>query len=199
MQTYFDRLTRENLFKHLGKIKAQALFMSGLLDDVLMFSKGKSGLLEFNPEIFDLGDFCEELREQILPLDTGKHVLQFDHQHMGEVYLDRKLLKHILSNLVSNAFKYSPAGSTVTCNLTCENHQVVYRISDQGIGIPEDDQDRLFEPFHRASNVHDVAGTGLGLAIVKNCVDLHGGTITCESEEGQGTTFVVRLPASPPD
>jgi signal transduction histidine kinase len=111
--------------------------------------------------------------------------------------MDEKLLRSILGNLLSNAIKYSPQGSTVQLRLTCQENQAVFQVQDQGIGIPNADKQRLFESFHRASNVGTVSGTGLGLTIVKNCVDLHGGAIDVESEVGRGTTFTVTLPMNP--
>ena len=97
-------------------------------------------------------------------------------------------------NLLSNAIKYSPAGGSVHFDLSCEQGEVVFRIQDEGIGIPAADQARLFDSFHRASNVGTISGTGLGLAIVKKCVDLHSGKVTVKSEVGRGTTFTVMLP-----
>ncbi len=82
---------------------------------------------------------------------------------------------------------------------SCELDQIIFWVQDQGIGIPSDEQARLFEPFHRASNAKKVSGTGLGLVIAKQSVELHGGTITLESEAGQGTTFIVTLPQTPLD
>jgi PAS domain S-box-containing protein len=108
--------------------------------------------------------------------------------------MDEKLLRQILENLLSNAIKYSPAGSTVECTLSYLEKHAVFQIRDRGIGIPTEDQQRLFEPFHRATNVGTIAGTGLGLAIVKKCVDIHQGQIAVESEIGVGTTFTVTLP-----
>ena len=108
--------------------------------------------------------------------------------------MDEKLLRQILENLLSNAIKYSPNGSTVEFTLSRHQNQAVFQIRDQGIGIPTEDQQRLFETFHRASNVGTVAGTGLGLAIVKKCVDIHQGQIAMDSEIGVGTTFTVTLP-----
>jgi signal transduction histidine kinase len=104
------------------------------------------------------------------------------------------LLRHIFSNLLSNAIKYSPSGSAVYFKLAIEDNIATFEVQDSGIGIPPKDLPRLFESFHRASNVRDISGTGLGLAIVKNSVDLHGGKITVQSEEGLGTTFTVLLP-----
>jgi signal transduction histidine kinase len=104
------------------------------------------------------------------------------------------LLRHIFSNLISNAAKYSPAGSPVEFQVRREDKQAIFTVRDRGIGIPEEDQPRMFEAFHRARNVAGVAGSGLGLLITKRCVELHGGTIGFQSRSGEGTTFTVTLP-----
>jgi signal transduction histidine kinase len=109
-------------------------------------------------------------------------------------YMDEKLLGQILENLLSNAIKYSPIGSTIEFTISSLENQAVFTIRDRGIGIPTEDQPRLFETFHRSTNVGTIAGTGLGLAIVKKCVDIHQGQIAVESEIGVGTTFTVTLP-----
>lgn len=100
----------------------------------------------------------------------------------------------VLTNLISNAIKYSPSGSTIHFHLNCQDNQAIFQIKDKGIGIPKKDQIHLFETFFRGSNVGKIPGTGLGLAIVKRCVDLHRGYIQVESEEGIGTTVTVTLP-----
>jgi len=113
--------------------------------------------------------------------------------------LDEKLVRHILSNLLSNATKYSPAGSDVQLRIDCDEQATQLEVSDRGIGIPAEDQPRLYSTFHRGGNVSNVSGTGLGLAIVKKCVDVHGGHIFFESAAGRGTTFSVWLPQAGAD
>jgi signal transduction histidine kinase len=113
-----------------------------------------------------------------------------------ELLLDSKLVRYILINLLTNASKYSPQGSPIQFDLTCLIESVVFRIQDQGIGIPPEDIPNLFDCFYRASNAGTVQGTGLGLAIAKQCVDLHSGEITVDSVVGEGTTFTVTLPLS---
>jgi len=108
--------------------------------------------------------------------------------------MDEKLLRQILSNLLSNAIKYSPPSSTVQMTASCQKGAVIFQIEDSGIGIPLEDQQRLFDPFHRANNVGTIPGTGLGMAIVKKSVDLHGGQITVNSKVGVGTVFTVTMP-----
>jgi signal transduction histidine kinase len=107
---------------------------------------------------------------------------------------DPRLLRQIAANLISNAIKYSPQGSEVRIFLERDNGHVVMTVRDQGIGIPEADQRRLFTPFQRASNVGEVSGTGLGLAIVKQAVELQGGSVELGSKVGAGTTVIVKIP-----
>lgn len=108
--------------------------------------------------------------------------------------LDEKLLRHILTNLLTNAVKYSPNGETIKFDLFCLQEEAIFRIQDKGIGIPYTDQEELFNEFHRCRNVGKIPGNGLGLSIVKQYVDLHGGNISFVSKEGVGTTFIVSIP-----
>ncbi|HEY9647368.1 MAG TPA: sensor histidine kinase, partial [Chroococcidiopsis sp.] len=111
------------------------------------------------------------------------------------LWFDEKLLRQILGNLLSNAVKYSPPQSRIEFYLDYNLERgALFQIQDQGVGIPDEDQSKLFEFFQRASNVGTTTGTGLGLAIAKHCTELHGGTITFSSHVNVGTTFVVQLP-----
>jgi signal transduction histidine kinase len=107
---------------------------------------------------------------------------------------DENLLRHVLTNLLSNAVKYSRAGVPVEFTLAMQDDAVIFRVADQGIGIPAGDRKQLFTAFHRGQNVGQIPGSGLGLVIAKRCAELHGGEISCESTEGAGTVFTVRLP-----
>ena len=95
---------------------------------------------------------------------------------------------------MSNAIKYSSPNTEISIELRCERQQTIIFVRDQGLGIAEEDQKRLFQAFHRGKNVGMVSGTGLGLTIAKQAADLHGGTITLTSTVGVGTTFVVTIP-----
>ena len=154
-----------------------------------------SGKLEFRPAPLDIVAFCQTLMAELIQA-TGTTVhIDFSTEGIdGSLVMDSKLLRHILNNLLSNAIKYSPVDSSVQFTIQNTGSESIFRIQDHGIGIPETDQAHLFETFFRASNAKNIRGTGLGLAIVKQSAELHGGTITFESEEGSGTTFVVTLP-----
>ena len=169
--------------------------MTALLDDVLLLGRAEMGKLQFNPAPLDLERFCFNLIEEIR-LSTGNdRTIAFVIQgECTKVTMDESLLRQILNNLLSNAMKYSPVGSTVYFDLFYQNRAVIFQVRDEGIGVPPEDLEKLFESFHRASNVGNIPGTGLGLAIVKQSVDLHGGAIAVASEVGVGTTFTVTLP-----
>jgi len=182
-----------------------------MLDEVLLVGKAEARKLEFNPAPMNVIQFCRSFVEELQQGSGREHTIIFTLQGLsteGEMEsnsspctaanLDKKLLQYIVSNLLSNAIKYSPVSSTIQLVLTCQDNQIEIQIQDEGIGIPEEDQLRLFEAFHRAVNVEGIPGTGLGLVIVKNAVDVHGGSITINSKVGEGTTFTVRLPLNAP-
>ncbi|WP_088890823.1 hybrid sensor histidine kinase/response regulator [Leptolyngbya ohadii] len=187
-------LTEERRREFLYIIQQSVRSMDQLLNDLLAIGRVEGGSLKFKPAPLDLEKFCRSLVEEI-QFSTGlSHPIRFSSRgHCENVCLDQKLLRHILTNLILNAVKYSPEGSPVYLNLDCIAGQVTLEVRDSGIGIPPDAQKHLFEPFHRASNVGKIPGTGLGLTMVKRCLDLHSGEITVESEVGVGTTFVVKL------
>ncbi len=200
LEHYSDRWSIERRQEHLHRIQTSVKYMAGLLDDVLVVAKAEANRLEFVPAPLDLLKFCQDLVEEIQLADKGRHTLTFDGAaDCAQTNMDEQLLRHILNNLLSNALKYSPQGNAVQFDLTCQRGQAVFRIQDHGIGIPPKDQARLFETFHRASNVRNIAGTGLGMAIVKRSVDLHGGIIEVTSQIDVGTTVTVILPTGAPD
>lgn len=206
LEHYGDRSTEEEKIEYIHHIRAAAKQMSQLLKDVLLIGRVEAGKIDFNPAPIDLIKFCANVVEQIKFSAGGKRKIDFVHNGMAQgpiasddesqnlALMDEKLLQHIITNLLSNALKYSPQGGTVYFNLNCQNGEAIFQIKDEGIGIPSDDLNKLFATFHRATNVGKIPGTGLGLAIVKQSVDIHGGSITVESEVGVGTTFTVTIP-----
>lgn len=195
LEYYSKKWTEEKKISHLHRIQTNVKRLTHLLDDVLLIGKADAGRLDFKPESINLEQFCLNLVEELQLSLSNQHTLTFVSQgQCTDACMDERLLRHIFSNLLSNAIKYSPAGGTVHFELTCQKREAIFRIRDEGIGIPPEDLERLFESFHRATNVGQIAGTGLGLAIVKRSVDLHGGKISVNSEVGVGTTFIVTIP-----
>jgi PAS domain S-box-containing protein len=195
---FMNRGTGEKADKHLVRIQKNVGKMTELLEDVLLFGRAESGRLPFRPEPVDLGSVARELLRDVRQGLGADHVFEVEGvEAAGTIEADEQLIRLTLSNLLSNAVKYSDAGSTVTVAFERGEDVVRCAVTDAGIGIPEADQERLFEPFHRAENVGTIGGTGLGLSIVKEAVDLHGGSIAVESACDEGTTFRVAVPVAP--
>ena len=181
--------------RNLHRIQDSVRNMVQLLDDILTINRAETGKLEFNPKFLVLDKFCDQFVEEMRLSAGSQHTLTFTCEgNPIPVCLDEKLLRSILSNVLSNAIKYSPKGGNVHLGLEFQLHQVILRVCDRGIGIFPEDIKQLFEPFHRGKNVRTIPGTGLGLIVVKKCVDLHQGSIEITSEVGIGTTCVVTLP-----
>jgi signal transduction histidine kinase len=192
-------MNRDQKGKHFFKIRSAVHHMTQLLDEVLLMGKVESDQIHLNPVALNLIELAQQVLEEVQPQASPD--LKFDVSMQCEVetvWLDEKLIRHVLTNLLTNAIKYSPNGGTVLFEVSCGIEHVLIRVQDQGIGIPTQDQDRLFEPFHRADNVGTIPGTGLGLAITKRAVGLHGGTISFESQVGIGTTFTISIPIQTP-
>jgi PAS domain S-box-containing protein len=196
LKHYGDRLPDQEKADTLDTIAASVQRMMRMLDRVLLIGKAEAQMLEFDPRALDLQALCRQLLEEARLQQAGSLCdVQLDYAAGAEPGLyDEKLLRHIFSNLLSNALKYSPQGGRVLFRVTADEEGVLLEVSDQGIGIPEDELGHLFESFHRASNVGSIPGTGLGLAIVRNAVDMHGGSLTVRSQAGAGSCFTVRLP-----
>lgn len=181
--------------KNLYRIQASAKSMTQLLSDILTLARADAGRLEYQPEWVELQTFCLNLVEDLqLVGDAGRSITFTQHGSRTHAHVDEKLLYAILSNLLSNALKFSPPDSVVEFKLMSEPTAVVFQVSDRGIGIPTDEQPYIYEMFVRGSNAKTQMGTGLGLAVVQRCLELHQGEIVLESQMGQGTTFTVKIP-----
>jgi len=195
LENYRHRWTEEKQNTHFNRIRVSVQHMTQLLNDVLFIGKAEAGKLEFNPRSLNLVEFGQSLIEELKIGIGAQHQFQYEVDSPEIVApSDEKLLRQILTNLLSNAVKYSPKNSNILLKVFLEGDRVVFQVKDNGIGIPPDEKARLFESFHRATNVGNIQGTGLGLAIVKKCVDLHHGDLAVESEVDRGTTFTISIP-----
>jgi PAS domain S-box-containing protein len=195
LERYFDRLGPDQKAKHFQRVRSASQHMTQLLDEVLLLGRAEADQLQFHPEQVDIVALAQEMLEAI-QLSAPPNI-RFETTitcAQPALWLDEKLMRHILNNLLSNAVKYSPEGGTVRFTLVGDDQGLLLRVQDEGIGIPPKDLEHLFEPFHRGENVGTIQGTGLGLAITRHAVDLHHGTIVCESTVGAGTTFTIRIP-----
>ncbi|NDJ20688.1 PAS domain S-box protein [Nostoc sp. B(2019)] len=196
LKRHMDEWTQEEIQPLFDHIQTAVEQLSQMLDDILFFAKAEAAKINFQPKSIELVQFCNDLVGQ-MQMNSSQNPINF----ISEVdcltaYVDKKLLESVLKNLLDNAIKYSPSHSVIDLKLCGENGKIIFQVKDRGIGISLADQQQLFEPFYRGSNIDHIPGTGLGLSIVKTLVDLHGGQIAMESEVGVGTTFTVMLPLS---
>jgi PAS domain S-box-containing protein len=199
LQRYRNRLSDSQIEGRLKQIREQVMYLRDIMENALEMSRSTQAGADFAPQPADLDALCRLVVNEFCDRADVTHEIVYACESPPRlVPLDKNRMRQVIVNLVSNAIKYSPEDTTIRLTLAFTESTAVLRVIDQGIGIPEADQSRLFEMFHRASNVGDIGGTGLGLVITKQIVDLHGGTIRVQSKVGAGTTFTVELPLVAP-
>ncbi|AUD00650.1 sensor histidine kinase [Spirosoma pollinicola] len=183
---------RGAISKHLGVIKQEINHFTSLLTDILTIGKIESGKVHFVPNWVDIVSISKEVIETHFSHRSDNRSVQLSIEGTERmVYVDAKLINHVLINLVSNAFKFSTKSPHL--RLIFSDESVVFQVIDEGIGIPVSELSNLFQPFFRASNTNEAPGTGLGLVIARQFVELNGGQLELTSEEKKGTTCTVTL------
>ncbi|MBD2256699.1 PAS domain S-box protein [Pseudanabaena sp. FACHB-2040] len=194
MGRYSDQLTPDQKEKYLLGITDNVERMTQMIDAILLIGKVETKGIEVRPSSFDLVAFCRDLAAELEPEPEHRRIQFACRSKQLPVTLDKQMLRSILTNILSNSIRYSPAHSPIQFRISKRNQHATFQIKDQGIGIPPEDLPYLFEPFHRGRNVSNIAGTGLGLNIVKRFLDLQHGTVKVDSQVGSGTTFTITLP-----
>jgi signal transduction histidine kinase len=198
IKRYTTRMTPERLQEYVESIQAQVSSLTLLIDDMLFAHRAEQVGFPFKPKQVDLRGFCDQIIRDIMPLAGDHHQIRLVMpDNCGVLIIDEGLMHRTLINLLTNAIKYSPGGGSVILEANCEESGLTLSVSDNGIGIPEDDLEHIFDTFYRASNAEGYPGTGIGLTIAKQAVELHGGTIEVRSQRGVGTTFTIRIPPFP--
>jgi len=182
-----------------GKIRAAVLRLTHLIDNLLNSARLVDGGAApyFDPAEMDMAVLLREVCQVHREIAPGIQIRERFANVSIPIIGDAKLLFHVFSNLLSNAVKYSRHGGAIEVEAAVVAGEVTVTVADHGIGIPTADLERLFERYHRGSNVSGIVGTGVGLYLVKMAVDLHRGGIEVESRENIGSRFVVRLPINP--
>jgi PAS domain S-box-containing protein len=191
---YGEQKDTENQLKHVGKIKTSINNLTDILNDFLSVSKLEEGKIENLPEGINLKNFINEIISDMLGMAQNNQQISLSYSGNEYVVLDKKLVKNILFNLISNALKFSPNGGTVEVIVKVQNSSLRISVKDSGIGIPKEDQEHLFERFFRGNNATHIQGTGLGLAIVARYAELMNASLDFESKENKGTTFTIIIP-----
>jgi PAS domain S-box-containing protein len=195
LKKYGERLPEQKRREHLEAIEQQVRHLNQLLEDILTISRAETVGLEFKRQPVNMVEFCRDVIADVGLTTHNSHQIVFSPNRENiHASVDGKLLRQAITNLLTNAVKYSPEGGSIVLQLVADIKQIIVCIHDNGIGIPPQEVGHIFEAFHRADNVGAIPGTGLGLAITKLAVEMHGGIIDVESEIGRGTTFTLRLP-----
>lgn len=182
----------------ISRVQISVHNITNLVDDLLNLGRIEAGF-DTRKEFLDLGKLIQFTVEGLgKVLQSQRQTIQTNlPENLPLIFGSPIQLRQVISNLLTNACKYSPTGATIEINLTQEKNQVILQVVDEGFGIPPVDIPHIFEKFYRAGNIStDIPGTGLGLAIVKTIVESHHGRIWVDSTVGQGSTFTVVLPIS---
>lgn len=197
LKDYLNKLQPSDINKKLESIEKQVRHMTFLLDDVLTLGKSESGKTKVIPKKIDIHDFFQKIIEEVLYSTKSTHTVTFSFDSPVRVIeIDEKLLRNVFINLLSNAIKFSPESSEVVLTVHSVDQQLRISVSDKGVGIPANEFDKIFDPFHRGSNAGAIQGTGLGLSIVKKAVELLDGVLDFKSEIGKGSEFTVKFKLS---
>lgn len=191
---YGEKNDKEKQTKHINRIKSSITHLTDILNDVLSLSKLEEGIIIFNPEKINIKEFFSHIVKEVEGIVKEGQEIIITHSGNTDAVIDKKNIRHVLLNLLSNAIKFTPEGKRIELNAIVSDKEIEIIVKDNGIGISEDDQKYLFQRFFRASNASSIQGTGLGLSIVSKYIEMHNGTIECESVLDEGTKFTIKLP-----
>jgi len=178
-----------------NRIQGQIGKMTDLMNDVLLLGKINAGGVQAKYETVDLVFLCKNLLNRYSDIQDDGRIAEIKITGTErQLELDPKLMEHAISNVISNAFKYSKGAPNPRMTIHFDSDHVLLAVQDFGAGIPENELGQIFEPFYRATNVENIAGTGLGMAIAKEYLELNSGVIGIQSTLNEGTTFEVKLP-----
>jgi PAS domain S-box-containing protein len=194
LELYGRKWTESKYLQYVGNIQRAVEYMTELINDVLTVNREDSSRMKFIPENVNLYEFLDEIIRNIKITAGPKIKFKFDYMLKTNVFkLDKKIIKQVVTNLISNSVKYSPNGGIIKIHVCKEEDKLLVIIEDEGIGISQEDLEQLTEPFHRGKNVGSIAGTGLGLSITKRSIETHGGILAIQSELNKGTKVTVKL------
>jgi len=191
LEKYSTTEEQSNRKKHIDRIVSSVRMLTDILNDFLSVGKIEEGKIIVKPCEFKIRDHIGGILNEITNIKKPGQSIDYNHKGSATVVLDPSLLKHIVMNLLSNAIKFSPENSTIEITSQRKKNEMFLSVKDNGIGIPNEDKRHLFERFFRGGNVTNIQGTGLGLHIMRKYAELMNGTITCKSELGEGTEFIL--------
>jgi two-component system sensor histidine kinase/response regulator len=181
--------------KHIKRIQQMVQHLSSLVNDVVLINEFEQDQVILKPITLNLIEFGKILISEIKLVRKVQQKINFSYQgHEFFGKWDERILRQMLSHLLSNAIKFSPADSEIDLKLVQQQDTIQFQVQDRGIGILAENQEKIFDPFYRGDNIGTIQGEGVGLAIVKKCVNLYGGQILLKTELNKGTIFIITLP-----
>lgn len=196
LSKYTREEEQEQRNRHIGKIKNSVKHLNDILEDFLNLGKLDEGKVSVHLNSFCLKEFIQETGDELKGLLKPGQQVVHQHEMDDEVVSDKKLLRNMLFNLISNAIKFSDEGAIIEVNSQISENGFSIQVRDHGIGISEADQEHLFSSFFRAANATNIQGTGLGLHLVKRYADLLGGIINLQSRLNEGTSVTIFIPVN---
>ena len=195
LEMYGRNWSEEKYNRHIDVIRRSVDNLTIMINDILFLNRAQAGKLELNSEPLDLYELIEDIINECKSFAAANHHFHLNYEPEKRLYyLDRTLIRNVVSNLISNAIKYSPKGGNIKVEVSDNNFNLSIQVEDEGRGIDDQDLKQIFEPFARGKNYTGIQGTGLGLSIVKKSLQLLKGNIEVKSELGNGSNFIVNLP-----
>ena len=197
LQKQLNRRGEDNLARSFAKLDTQLNKLTLLIEELLNVSRIEHGKLDFQDDWFDLNEIVKDTVEQI-QFTSSKHRILIEGRFSQLVWGDKDRIGQVLTNLLTNAVKYSPMADTIIVRLTATQNVVVVSVQDFGIGIEKEHLNHIFDRFHRVSDPEETTypGLGIGLYITREIIQRHNGTLTVESERGKGSLFAFTLPGT---
>jgi len=193
LKRYNRQLSATQKTEYLSDVEANIERMTQMIDELLVIGEIETKGINTTRDRLDLVIFCQELATEFTQTYSN-YQIQFDSNLLSlEAEIDYRLIRYILTNILTNAVRYSSSDRLIKFQLSSISNYALFTIKDRGIGIPKDDLDRIFEPFHRGRNTSNIPGTGLGLNIVKRFINLIDGEIKIASQVNRGTKVEIKV------
>ena len=195
LQKYYQKWETEKNEKYLNQIVESVNYVTNILDHLSVIENDTNNTITIKPVSVDISEFLETIiNENKMLFNTEVNIHKSFNLQEREHYIDKNLIRYIIGNILNNAIKFTQQSNEIFFSVDDNSQNLIFIITDFGIGIPSGEQTYIFEPFYRASNAENIKGTGFGLSVVKRMIDLYNGKIFVKSQLNKGTSITIILP-----
>ncbi len=195
LQKYYQKWETEKNEKYLNQIVESVNYVTNILDHLSVIENDTNNTITLKPVSVDISEFLETIiNENKMLFNTEVNIHKSFNLQEREHYIDKNLIRYIIGNILNNAIKFTQQSNEIFFSVDDNSQNLIFIITDFGIGIPSGEQTYIFEPFYRASNTENIKGTGFGLSVVKRMIDLYNGKIFIKSQLNKGTSITIILP-----